>query len=339
MNKAIVITTINPPKKEIYEWAKYNDWLLISAGDLKTPTNWYAENVLYLSPKMQDKLFPDFSKVFPWNMPARKNLAYLSAMKNGAELIYETDDDMLPYANFPPKIDKYTKATVLSNKKFINVFNFFRDKKDKEPIAWLRGFPLDYINNQTNIKQRESKIYCPIINSLQDDDCDFDAVYRLLFNKRLAFKKTGSYAIEKGSYAPINTQSTFHFPEVFPLLYLPATSGFHTEDIIQGYIAQRIIWEMGARVLFIPPVARTSNRNIHNLWKDFEFELPLFLKTNKLISILDSLSLFKDPLKSLLKVYKELVKQNYFPKEEMKMVEAWAKEIEKLRNISKSTIK
>lgn len=328
MDQVIVITTINPPKKEIFELAKYNDWLLISTGDLKTPSDWYAENALYLSPKIQDKLFPRFSKIFPWNMPARKNLGYLCAIANGAKLIYETDDDMLPYANFPPAVDKYAQTTILSGKKFINILDFF--SKGKKHPFWLRGFPLDYINNQEGIKRKKGKVFCPFINSLQDDDCDFDAIYRFLFNQRLDLKKEGSYALEKGCYSPVNTQSTFHFPEIYPLLYLPATPGFHVEDVIRGYISQRIIWEMGAKMLFIHPVARSTNRNIHDPWNDFRLEVPLLLKTNKLVSILDSLSLFKDPLKSLLKVYKELVKQEFFPKEEMKIVQAWAWEIERI---------
>ena len=328
MDQAIVLTTINPPKKEVLELAKYDNWLLVSVGDLKTPDNWQVNNAIYLSPKTQDKLFPRFSKIFPWKMYARKNLGYLYAISNKAKLIYETDDDMLPYANFPPEVDKNMQTTVLSGKKFINILDFFG--KEKKHPSWLRGYPLDYISNQETIKEKKEKVFCPFINSLQDDDCDFDAIYRFLFNQRINLKKEGSFALEKGCYSPVNTQSTFHFPEIYPLLYLPATPGFHVEDIIRGYISQRIIWEMGAKMLFIHPVARSTNRNVHNPWNDFALEIPLLLKTHKLIDILDSLSLFKDPLKSLLKVYKELAKQEFFPKEEVKIVEAWAWEIEKI---------
>lgn len=328
MDQAIVLTTINPPKKEVFELAKYKDWFLISVGDLKTPAGWHIDDTIYLSPKTQDKLFPRFSKVFPWKMYARKNLGYLYAISNKAKVIYETDDDMLPYANFPPKIDKNMQATVLSGKKFINILNFF-SKGEKHPF-WLRGFPLDHINNQEGIQKKRERVFCPFINSLQDDDCDFDAIYRFLFNQRLDLKKENSFALEKGCYSPVNTQSTFHFPEIYPLLYLPATPGFHVEDIIRGYISQRIIWEMGAKMLFINPIARSANRNVHDPWNDFRLEVPLFLKTNKLVSVLDSLSLSKDPLISLLKVYRELVKQEFFPKEELKIVEAWAWEIERI---------
>lgn len=322
MDNAIVITTINPPKKEIYKFSKYKNWQLICVGDTTTPKDWHVDNTDYLSPK--------FSKVFPWKMYARKNLGYLYAIKNGAKIIYESDDDMLPYSNFPPVISVNTTTTVLSGKKFINIYNFFKEKKGNKNPVWVRGFPLDCINDQKDIKRDEKKAFTPFINSVQDNDSDFDAIYRFLYNKRLNLKKTGSFALGKGSYAPVNTQGTFSYPPMYPLLYLPASPGFHVEDIVRGYISQRIMWEFNAKMLFIYPTARTNNRNPHNYWKDFELEIPLFLKTNKLISILDSLSLYKDPLKSLLKVYKELVKQDFFPKTEMGMVEAWAREIEKI---------
>lgn len=330
MDKAIVITTINPPKEEVYRFASLKDYLLVCVGDAKTPPGWHVDDTIYLSPKMQNVFFPRFSAVFPWKMYARKNLGYLYAIANKASVIYETDDDMLPYENFPAEINSRHETTILSGKKFINVYNYFTKSSKKRHPVWVRGFPLNFVKDQENIKEKKGKVFSPFINSVQDNDCDFDAVYRFLFNKRLDLKKKGSVALEKGSYAPVNTQSTFSFPEIYPLLYLPASPGFHVEDIIRGYINQRILWEMGGRALFIHPVARTNNRNPHDLLKDFGLEIHLYLKINKLIKILDSLSLSKDPLKSLLKVYRELVREEFFPKEETKMVEAWAWEIEKL---------
>lgn len=332
MENAIVITTINPPKEEVYQFASFPDWKLISVGDTKTPVTWHVENVEYLSPETQDKLFPRFSKIFPWKMYARKNLGYLYAIKNKAKLIYESDDDMLPYDNFPPKVTPETEAVVLSGKKFINVYNFFREKSDdlKTKPAWVRGFPPDLVKDQDSIRQNTKIVLTPFINAVQDDDSDFDAIYRFLYNDRLHLKKNGSFAIDKGSYAPVNTQSTFSFPPIYPLLYLPAAPGFHVEDIIRGYITQRILWELDSNMLFIHPVARTNNRNPHDIWKDFELEIPLFLKVKTLVNILDSISLYKDPLKSLLKIYTQLVNKEFFPKSEIQIVEAWAWEVEKL---------
>ena len=65
MDKAIVITTINPPKEEIQKFASLKDYLLICVGDTKTPPDWHVNDVVYLSPKMQSVFFPRFSAIFP----------------------------------------------------------------------------------------------------------------------------------------------------------------------------------------------------------------------------------------------------------------------------------
>ncbi len=96
MEKVIVLTTINPPKGEIQKLSSYKGWRLVCVGDNITPKDWKADAVEYLSPELQSKLFPKFSEKFPWRMYARKNLGYLYAIKQGAGLIYETDDDMMP---------------------------------------------------------------------------------------------------------------------------------------------------------------------------------------------------------------------------------------------------
>ena len=64
--------------------------------------------------------------------------------------------------------------------------------------------------------------------------------------------------------------------------------------------------------------------------KDFVSESPLFLQTNKLIELLDSINLTKDIIKSLLKIYTLLVKHKFLPKEEIGVVKAWVNEIEEM---------
>jgi len=142
--------------------------------------------------------------------------------------------------------------------------------------------------------------------------------------------KKGEFAIKKGSYCPFNTQNTFFHLEVFPLLYIPCLVNLRVADIWRGYIAQRILWEMGGNLTFMHTTTYTKDRNDHDYIKDFKGELPIFLETNQLIDILDSLSLNKDPSTSLLKVYKKLVTAGIFVKEEIKILETWIKTLEKM---------
>jgi hypothetical protein len=56
--------------------------------------------------KSQNKLDFKLAKFLPLNHYARKNLGYLIAIKSGAEIIIETDDDNIPAINFWKKREK-----------------------------------------------------------------------------------------------------------------------------------------------------------------------------------------------------------------------------------------
>jgi hypothetical protein len=324
MKNALVITTINPPRKEVVAFSKLSDWNVICVGDKKSPKKWHANNVTYLSVIDQEKLFPQFSKLLPWNVYGRKNIGYLFAIKNKFPLIGETDDDVLPYENFPPLLNKNGKAVLLHGAKFLNIY-----KRFNKGNSWPRGLPLDSIKNEGIIKKNNADVYSPIQNSVIDCDSDFDAIYRLTSNKPVKFYKRGKFALEKGAYSPVNSQNTFFYPEAYALLYMPSYVNPRVEDILRGYIAQRILWEINGRITFNYTTAYTKNRNFHNYLNDFKNELPLYLETKKIIDLLDSLSLFSDINRSLIKVYSELAKAKFVRKEESRLAKAWVKEVEK----------
>ena len=102
MDKAIVITTINPPTEAVKAFARMKEFKMFVTGDNKTPKDWELKNVEYLSIDNQLKKFPRLAKLIAQNHYARKNLSYLDAIKSGANFIYETDDDNLPYSNLFP---------------------------------------------------------------------------------------------------------------------------------------------------------------------------------------------------------------------------------------------
>ena len=101
MKKAIVITSINPPTKAIKKFAEYSleidDINFYVVGDTKTDKNWHCDGVNFIGLKEQDVLFKNFSEKIPFKNYARKNLGYLKAIFDGANVIFDTDDDNLPY--------------------------------------------------------------------------------------------------------------------------------------------------------------------------------------------------------------------------------------------------
>lgn len=321
--KSIVVTTIHPPSDAIKQFSQVKGWNLISIGDLKTPQSWDVEGVKYLSPQDQDKLFPKFSQLLNWNRYARKNIGYLYAIKIGSKIIAEIDDDIAPYKSYPPDISINKKLPLLNGARFVNIYNFFGSLD-----SWPRGYPVNWVTKKQTINQRQASIFSPIQNSLLDLNGDFDAIYRLTSDKNVKYKKSGEFALGRGVYCPFHSGNTFWHPQAFMLLYMPVYVNPHVEDIWRGYIAQRLIWEINGHLTFIYPTVYTNQRNKHNYLKDFEYELPLFLQTEKLISILDSLSLNNNPGSSLIKTYQALIKEGIMKKEELKIVTEWVNIIE-----------
>lgn len=325
LKRSIIVTTIHPPSSAIKEFSKIAGWDLIAVGDLKTTPNWQVPKVKYISPKEQAELFPKFSKLLNWNRYARKNIGYLYAIKMDNQIIAEIDDDIAPYKTYPPDINPNKTIKILSGSKFINIYQLFGSK-----TSWPRGYPISQILKKQNINKKLTKIYSPIQNSLLDQNGDFDAIYRLISDRNVNYLKKGQFALEKGVYCPFHSGNTFWYPEAFMLLYLPTYTNPHVEDIWRSYIAQRLIWEINGHLTFTYPTVYTNLRNKHDYLKDFEFEIPMFLQTEKLIAVLDNLSLDKDLGKSLIKIYVALIKIGIMKKEELLTVTEWIKQIESL---------
>src|SRR6056297_3221617 len=97
MKKCIVITTINEKTKAITEFEKFSDWHVVIVGDKKSKPIENNVNLTYLSVQDQKKLGFSIVDALPFNHYTRKNIGYLYAMREGAEVIYDTDDDNIPY--------------------------------------------------------------------------------------------------------------------------------------------------------------------------------------------------------------------------------------------------
>ncbi len=103
VKKFIVITSIFKPTEAITAFAAFKDYHLVVVGDKKTPTDWHHPNCTYLDVNAQAELASSFAKAIPLNHYGRKMMGYVYAMNQGADIIVDTDDDNIPYAdwNFP----------------------------------------------------------------------------------------------------------------------------------------------------------------------------------------------------------------------------------------------
>lgn len=280
--KAIVITTINGETPAIQKYKNIPGWELIVVGDKKTPDIKSSGNMTFLSVQDQEKLGYKILQQTPYNQYCRKNIGYLFAIKNGAEFIYETDDDNHPYDDWCVP-NNFTK-TVTTDSDFLNICSLYT----KENI-WPRGYPLELIRTKENHTILECNNSPGVIQTLADKDPDVDAVYRLTTqNKDIQFEKGIDLIIHPGVYTPINSQSTFWKKEFFPLMYFPMFVGWRFADILRGYIAQKLLWSSGSCLGYSSPIVY-QERNEHNYMVDFNQELILYNAVVPLVRVLKNM--------------------------------------------------
>lgn len=321
----IVITTIFPPSKAISEYVKLGHHI-IAIGDTRTPHSWSHKNSTFLSVEEQLKRFPKFAKQIPTKHYARKNIGYLLAIKTATECI-ETDDDNFPYSFFPNFLPgKISVSSFSSSTNFFNGYKYLLKGKGK---IWSRGYPLRKIFEKEAIKKKKSIDSYPLQQALVDRDSDFDAIYRLTDNTLVTFKKNHKFALERHTYAPINSQNTYWQKEAFLLMYLPCFVASRVTDIYRGYMAQRLLWEINRKALFLSPSV-FQERNPHDYLHDFAQEIPLYLQTENLIEALESLKLTGSLENKMIQLYAALIKNGFLIEDEMPILKTWIKEVEKL---------
>ena len=324
VKKFIVITSIFKPTEAIAAFAALKDYQLIVVGDKKTPTDWQYDNVIYLSVQDQLDLSASLANAIPFNHYGRKMLGYIYALKQGAELIIDTDDDNIPYTgwNFPSFNGSYISSA--RDLGWVNVYHHY-----SEQAIWPRGLPLRNINDSRDkLKWQEKAIEqkVGIWQGLADEDPDVDAIYRLTSNTPCIFKKSAPVVLDKGTICPFNSQNTAIKKEFFPLLFLPSFVTFRFTDILRGIIAQPILWQHEHRLGFTEATV-VQKRNEHDYFKDFESEVPMYLHTEKsFTAVLHAMKAgtVKD---NLYQAYKALLDIQVVEQREMIVLEEWLKQL------------
>lgn len=331
-----VITTIAEPTDCVYrlvEKIKEYNGRLVVAGDRRGPDKFDAECSDFLSIEDQVNLPFKIAKMLPECHYTRKNLGYLYAMREGATCIYETDDDNAPLDNWSVR-DQYISGLNELNpndsndSRWVNIYKYF-----SQDNIWPRGLPLDKISQPlTGVNRIEKSLQAPIQQGIVNNSPDVDAIWRLVMDKPFTFEQKESIRVAPGLWCPFNTQSTWWWPQAYPLMYIPSFCSFRMCDIWKSFVAQRCLWEMDCGVVFHSAEVY-QDRNIHNLMKDFTDEIPGYTGNHIIAQTLDKLKLKRgtgNQLDNLVLCYESLIGQGFFPTKEMDLVKAWVLDIEKL---------
>lgn len=305
-----VITTIQRPTASVLRLAEYlrdGAGNLVIAGDTKGPDSFdlssvdgFSESQLaFLNIEAQLATGFAVAEKLPTKHYCRKNVGYLHAMRAGASCIYETDDDNHPTDQWRVRDEWLQQARFVADKtsessKWVNVYRHFSDE-----LIWPRGLPLDQIHETSQITdaapnsldhaKNERGLWAPIQQGLANVAPDVDAIWRLVLDREFHFDDRGSVMLAPGQWCPFNTQTTWWWPAVYPLLYVPSYCSFRMCDIWKSFVAQRCLWELGTGIVFHPPEVDQA-RNPHNLMRDFSDEVPGYEQNYRLIECLESVT-------------------------------------------------
>ena len=317
MKATIVLTTIRVPElllSYVDNFEKYGhaDIGFIVIGDRKTPNKANKKLVdtiknrgfcaEYWDPPRQERYltqFPGLSEIIPWDSDCRRNLGYLLAYEQGAEIIITIDDD-----NFVTSDDFYGKHSIVgtfktlktasSANKWFNPCSLLETNPRRK--IYPRGFP--YCRRWSDsISWGYSNGRVVLNMGLWLNHPDVDAITNLNEPVRVTGLKSEQIMLSPGTYAPINTQNTaFHRCVLPAYYYIPMRARIHGMildrygDIWSGLFVKKIIDQKNDRVTIGKPLT-DHRRNPHNLIKDLQSEIWGILITEYLAPAIESIEL------------------------------------------------
>jgi len=330
---ALVVTSINPPNAAmtaLRDGARKAGVRFLMIGDTKSPPDFRLEGCTFLDIAAQQRSGLKLAALCPTKHYARKNIGYLLAIRDGARLILETDDDNFPRPAFFAPRQREHAAAVTGGKGWANLYRYFTDA-----VIWPRGLPLDAVHAQPAAYETlaTSTVDCPIQQGLADDNPDVDAIYRLVLPLPQNFRADRRVALAPGTWCPFNSQNTTWWPEAFPLLYLPAYCSFRMTDIWRSFVAQRIAAANGWHILFHEATV-WQDRNAHDLMRDFAEEIPGYLNNDRICWSLEALDIVPgvDHIPdNLRRCYRAMVEMKLIGAEELPLLEAWLADLASFR--------
>jgi STELLO glycosyltransferase-like protein len=324
-----VVTTIQAPTPSMVRLAGFlaaESMPLVVVGDRKGPARFELSGAELFTLAQQEALPFELARLAPVGHYSRKNLGYLVAISRGAPCLYETDDDNAPLDGWRPRTLRVTGARSARGDRWVNVYQLFSDE-----LVWPRGLPLDRIRGggAPEVGDAGLAVDAPVQQGLADGAPDVDAIWRLVLDRDVRFRPGAPVALEPGTWCPFNSQTTWWWPEAYPLLYLPSHCSFRMTDIWRSFVAQRCLWAMGRRLVFHGPEV-VQERNDHRLTRDFEDEVPGYLGNDAIVARLESLSLPAGAAAlpdNVRRCYEELVRGGYVGAAELPLVDAWLRDV------------
>jgi len=289
MKKFIITTTINEPTEATLKFCEIADkknFTFVIIGDLKTPHDKYNKlvskhnNVLYLSPEDQDKIYPELSEKIGWKTIQRRNIGFVYAYQQGAEIVATIDDDNIPYESWGDEImiGKEIEVDLFEN---ISCPYFDAISTTEHNQLWHRGFPIEHLQVKNNIEFKGKVKMIPLVQAeFWDGDPDIDAICRLSKKPIIKFKPFEPFTTRQLS--PFNSQNTFLHRSVLKYYSVFPFTG-RMDDIWGSYVMQHYF----PNSVLYTKASVYQARNPQDLIKNLENEIIGYRNTLNLLENLE----------------------------------------------------
>jgi len=318
-NIAICTTTVFPIRtfldeyrRNIIEYGHEHDVRVYIAGDNKSPAEcaedaaWASREGLqtvFLSIEDQRQFlrrFDGLEAMIPENSDNRRNVAYLAALDEGADLVISVDDD-----NFPiPGVDFVGEHLAVGLESRLpeavgrdGWYNLCDLLQPRVTGLYPRGFPYGKRSDGTGRLADEASGAVAVNVGLWRDDPDSDAIGRLYAKPHIDRADGRNVLLGRGVRCPINTQNTAVSREGMAAYYYVRMGeqimGMRLErfgDIFSGYFLQVCADAAGDRIRIGTPVA-DHRRNSHNLLVDLYHELAGIMMLEDMAGFLSTVQL------------------------------------------------
>ncbi|KAK6149149.1 hypothetical protein DH2020_016674 [Rehmannia glutinosa] len=274
--KWIVVSVSDYPSDSLRKLTKLKGWQVLAIGNSRTPKDWNLKGVIYLSLDMQAQLGFRVIDYLPYDSYVRKTVGYLFAIQHGAQKIYDVDDrgdvidnDIGKHFDVELIGEGARQEVILQyshenpNRTVVNPYIHFGQR-----TVWPRGLPLENVGEigheefYTEVFGGKQFIQQGISNGLPDVDSVF------YFTRKASFEsfdirfddRAPKVALPQGTMVPVNSFNTIFHSSAFWGLMLPVSVSTMASDVLRGYWAQRLLWEVGGYVVVYPPTVHRYDR-------------------------------------------------------------------------------
>ncbi|KAA8515652.1 hypothetical protein F0562_018737 [Nyssa sinensis] len=337
----IVVSVSDYPSESLLSLVEIKRWQVLAIGNSKTPKDWSLKGVIYLSLEQQASLGFRVVDYLPYDSYVRKSVGYLFAIQHGAKRIFDADDrgnviggdlgkhfdlDLDGVVAKQQMILQYSHEN--PNRTVVNPYIHFGQRS-----VWPRGLPLENVGEvghedfYTEVHGGMQYIQQGISNGLPDVDSVFYSTRKLgseAFDIRFD-EYSPKVALPQGVMVPLNSFNTMFHYNAFWALMLPVSVSTMASDVLRGYWAQRLLWEIGGFVVVYPPTIHRFDRTEAY---PFSEEKDLHVNVGRLIKFLVSWKSRKQSLfEKIMELSYSMTDEGFWTGRDLKFAAAWLQDL------------